>query len=349
MRTQNHVLSAKFAYSLVTIICLVFILHTLQGILVPIVFAVLFSLLLLPLCKRLERIGIPRILAIIVCIILVISCIIGLLLLVINQFTIFGQELPQYSHKLEQIVTESQLLIESTFKIKSSSLIEELKKLGIDALKNSGTYIKSFLSSTSSILANALIIPLYVFFMLLYRDFLKNFVFKLFPKSPKQKISNILYKIYEVTQGYLLGMLMVIGIVACLNTAGLFFLKVDYALFFGIFAAFLLLIPYVGIFIGAILPTLFALLTKDSAWYSVGVIAVFVGVQMLESNFITPYVVGSKVSINSLAAIVALLLGGQLWGMAGLVLALPITAIIKVIFDNIHPLKPYGYLLGDKN
>jgi predicted PurR-regulated permease PerM len=110
-----------------------------------------------------------------------------------------------------------------------------------------------------------------------------------------------------------------------------------------------LLIPYIGITIGALLPITIALLTKDSPIYALAVLGLFLVVQALESNFITPYIVGSKVSINSFAAIIALLLGGQLWGMAGLVLALPFTAIIKVIFDNVEELKPYGYLIGDSS
>ena len=141
--------------------------------------------------------------------------------------------------------------------------------------------------------------------------------------------------------------MLVIGIVATLNSVGLLLLGVDYAVFFGTLAAFLLLIPYIGIMIGSLLPIVYALVTKDSPVYAVGVAGIFLFVQFLEGNFITPHIVGSKVSVNPLAAIIALILGGQLWGVAGLVLALPLTAILKVVFDNIESMKPYGYLIGE--
>jgi predicted PurR-regulated permease PerM len=140
---------------------------------------------------------------------------------------------------------------------------------------------------------------------------------------------------------------LVILIVAVLNIVGLLILDIEYAIFFGVLGALLTIIPYVGIFIGSLLPILMSLLTKDSAWYAVGVAGVFFLVQILEGNFITPNVVGAQVSVNPLAAIVGLILGGMLWGAAGMILALPVIAILKVVFDSVESLEPYGYLLGD--
>src|SRR5690606_21676847 len=116
---------------------------------------------------------------------------------------------------------------------------------------------------------------------------------------------------------------------------------------FGILSGILTIIPYVGIFIGAALPTLMALITKDSAWYAVGVIGVFAVVQFLEGNFITPRVTGSKVSINALAAIIALLLGGKMLGIAGMILAVPAIGILKIVLSYSKRLKPFVILLGD--
>jgi len=111
----------------------------------------------------------------------------------------------------------------------------------------------------------------------------------------------------------------------------------------------LTIIPYVGIFIGALLPALFALLTKDSIWYTVGVIGIFSFVQFLEGNFITPRITGSKVSINALAAIVALLIGGKILGIAGMILAVPITGVLKVILAHSTRLKPFVILIDDND
>lgn len=343
----NFPLSARFAFSLISLIAIVFILYILQGILVPLAFGAILAMLLYPICHKLESLKVPRIVAIFICIILVVALITGLLMLVINQLQIFSEELPAYASKVTKLLGQLQTFIAQKLNIRKGKQGAELQKFGLEALKNSGTYISNFLSGTSSILANASLVPIYVFFFLFYRDFLRTFLHKLFKITKKTKINQIMSKIHEVIQSYLLGLLLVILIVAVLNSIGLIILGIDYAVFFGTFAAFLLLVPYIGITIGSLLPIIIALLTKDNPLYAVGVLGLFLAVQALESNFITPYIVGSKVSINSFAAIIALLLGGQLWGMAGLVLALPLVAIIKVVFDNVEGLQPYGYLIGE--
>jgi predicted PurR-regulated permease PerM len=339
--------SARFAFGAISLIAVVYILSVLQGVLIPLAFGFILALLLYPICHRLEGWKVPRVMAIFICLILVIAIFGGLLVLVINQLQVFSEELPNYSSKITELLSKLQIFIEQKLNIRRGKQGAELQKYGLEALKNSGAYISNFLSGTSNILANASLVPIYVFFFLYYRDFLRIFLYKLFKSTRNKIINQVMNKIYEVIQSYLLGLFLVIVIVAILNSVGLMFLKIEYAIFFGTFAAFLLLIPYIGIAIGSLLPIVFALLTKESPVYAVGVLGLFIIVQALESNFITPFIVGSKVSINSFIAIIALLLGGQLWGMAGLVLALPFTAIIKVIFDNIDGLQPYGYLLGE--
>ncbi len=343
----NFPSSARFAFGLISLIGFVFIMNTLQGILIPLSFGGILAMLLYPICHRLEAIKLPRIVAIFICLILVIGLIWGLLLLVINQLSVFSEELPAYSSKVTDLLSKLQIFVEQKLNIRRGKQGAELQKYGLEALKNSGVYISNFLSGTSNLLANASLVPIYVFFFLYYRDFLRTFLQKLFKTTKVSKVNLVISKIYEVVQNYLLGLFFVILIVAILNSVGLLILKIDYAIFLGTFAAFLLLIPYIGITIGSLLPITIALLTKDSPLYAVAVLGLFLAVQALESNFITPYVVGSKVSINSFVAIIALLLGGQLWGMAGLVLALPFTAITKVIFDNVEGLQPYGFLLGE--
>lgn len=338
----------RIALSLISIIAIVYILHILQGILVPLCFGIVLSMMLYPIAKMLENRGLPRIFSIIVCLILVVILITIFLWLIINQFSILSAELPIYTSKVKVLLAGSQNFIENTFKISIGKLGQEIQKFGLELLKNSGAFITNFLQETTGILGKSVLVILYVFFFLYYRDLLRGFIQRLFWRESKVKVNIILGKIYEVVHHYLSGLLIVITIVAVLNSAGLLILGIDHAIFLGCFAAILLLIPYIGIGIGATIPTLIALLTKDSGWYAVAVLIMFFVVQSLESNFITPMVIGGKVNVNSFAAVVGLLLGGQLWGMAGLVLAMPIIAILKVIFDNTKSLKSFGYLLGDE-
>jgi putative heme transporter len=136
-------------------------------------------------------------------------------------------------------------------------------------------------------------------------------------------------------------------IVSTLNTVGLLVVGIDHAIFFGILSGVLTVIPYVGIIIGSLFPIIMALITKDSIWYTIGVVIVFTVVQFLEGNFITPRVTGSKVSINALAAIVALLIGGKILGIAGMILSIPCIGVLKIVLEYTPRLQPFIILLED--
>ena len=337
----------KSAAVLVTLIAGVYILHAPRETLIPLLFSVLVSILLFPVCSRLERWKLPRILAITLSILLFIVIIAALIYLVTIQVAGFADELPRITQKAEALLEQLTTMGERYFDVSRSEQVSRAKGYLINLLSDSRALLLGTLVATTGTLTTAALVPLYVFFFLLYRDFFRRFVHKAFYKVPNYKLNAILDKIYDVIQSYLAGLVLVIGIVGVLNTIGLLVLGIDYAVFFGFLAAFLILIPYIGVLIGSLFPALMSIITEDSAWYAVGVVGIMSFVQFLEGNFITPNIVGSKVSINPLAAIVMLLLGGQLWGLPGLVLALPLTAILKVILDANRATEPFGYLLGE--
>ena len=339
--------SAKILIGLLSVSIIIWWMYVLQEILILISFSVLFSMLLYPLCHRLEKWHFPRTLAIFVCLLVTLGILAGLISLTAMQVADFSDALPNFQKKGEHLINELQSWASQNFHISRKKQVTEIKNQSMILLKSSGNIITNALSTTLNSLSSALLIPIFVFFFLHYRDFFRRFFYMSFGRGNRNRIDLIFNKIYSVVQSYLLGLLTVIMIVAALNTFGLWMLGIDYAIFFGTLAAFLLLIPYIGIMIGSILPMLMALITKDSPMYALGVAGVFLSVQFLEGNFITPHIVGSKVSINPLAAMIVLILGGQLWGISGLVLALPFIAILKVIFDNIEALKPFGFLLGE--
>jgi predicted PurR-regulated permease PerM len=192
-----------------------------------------------------------------------------------------------------------------------------------------------------------LLVPLYAFLMLMYKDLIIEFFLRLFAGKNMSTIQDVLQEARVVVKGYVVGLMIETAIIAVLNSIALLLLGIDYAILFGILAALLNLIPYVGILIGGLLPFLMALITKDSAWYSLGVVASFSVIQFIDNNFIVPYVVASRVSINALISIVAVIIGGMLWGISGMFLSLPAVAILKIIFDRVETLKPWGLILGD--
>ncbi len=339
--------SVKLAGTLLCMVIIVFGMWQLKDVLVPISFAAILSILLLPIAVFLERKGVHRILAITLTILLAFAVISLVIYLMVNQISTFDEVWPMMIEKGSELLERLQAFIANKMHVAVNDQLDEARKYLTDFLKNSGSLISGTVSGTTSFLGNLSLIPLYVFLMLLYRDLFQVFLYKLFKEVGRHKIDVVVNKIKGVTQSYMSGLILVILIVGTLNTVSLLLLGIPNAVFFGFFAAVLVLVPYIGVAIGSLLPIVMALITKDSAWYALGVAACFAVIQFLEGNFITPYVVGSKVSLNSLAAIVSLILFGNLWGLPGLVLALPLTAVIKVLFDSIEPLKPWGFLLGD--
>lgn len=336
----------KAASTVIIIAFIVLAMFLLRTILVPLTFALIFSLILYPTVQLLENWKMSRGLAITITLLASTLVILSLLFFASIQVSSFSEQAPALTQKLNNWLNRGQTIAEQQFGIRRNQQIEQLQKYGNDMLKNGASSVTGVLSTATNILVDLTLIPLYVFFFLYYRDFFKEFIRKIFSSADPAKIKDTMQKINAVVRNYLSGLVSVIAIVATLNTTALLILGIDNAVFFGVLAAILLIIPYIGIAIGSALPAIMALITKDSAWYAVGVIAIFWFVQLLEGNFITPYIVGSKVSVNPFVAIVALIMGGLVWGIPGLILALPLTAIMKVIFDASEPLQPYGFLLG---
>lgn len=340
-------LPIRLAGVLLSLFIIVYGLHLLAGLLIPLVFAILFSVLLFPLAHRFEQWRFPRILASLVCLILLLAFIVGLFYAVSIQISSFSEVIPKLTQRAQQYVGQLQTLAANLFHIDQQQQSAQVQKLLKQALAEGGAVLSSTLLATTSALANVFLVLLFTFFFLLYRDFFRSFFYKAFAETKPTVIDTVLQRIYTVVKDYLAGLVLVILIVGSLMTAGLFLLGVDYAVFFGFFGACLVLIPYFGISLGSLLPAAYTLVTQDNPLRALAVIGLFLGVQMLEGNFITPNVVGSKVSINPLAAIVVLILWENIWGLPGLILALPLTAILKVVFDAVDGLKPYGFLIGE--
>ncbi|MGN8225672.1 AI-2E family transporter [Gracilimonas sp. BCB1] len=318
-------------------------------ILMPLAFSAFFAMLLSPIVKLFERWKLGRAFSIILTLLVVLVVLGGILSLISAQFVQFAERIPEVTEKLKTVSTNAIQYLEETAGISQEEQSEYLQQGINNLIDQSGNYVSSIVSATTNIFTVMTLMPIFIFFMLYYQEMYQTFFQKLFAsrKGDYSNVDNLLSRVQDVTQNYLVGMLSVIGILAVLNTTGLFIIGLEHALFFGVFASLLAIIPYIGIIIGALPPLLFALLLTDSLITPVLVVAVFGTVQFLEGNFITPRIVGSKVSINPFVAMIALIIGGELWGISGMILFVPLIGILKVIFDQIPEMKPYGYLLGN--
>ncbi|MCE7065032.1 AI-2E family transporter [Dyadobacter sp. CY326] len=347
LKIHQNQKSVGLAASLLSLVLIIALLYTLQSVLVPLMFSILLAISLFPIARFIEKYKFNRVTASLLAVLIAIILIGGLVWFIVHQVLIIGANGDDMQVRFVHILDTIRHWITIRFGVEEGQITKQITTFTNRVVSNAGAIVGAAFGSVGSILAGVVIVPLFTFFLLYYRDFFREFFFHAFISTPKELVSQVLDKIYYVVQSYLVGLVTVMGIVAILNTVGLLVLGIPYAWFFGILASLLMLLPYIGIAIGSVLPALFALATKDSAWYAVGVIAWFQVVQFLEGNFLTPNIVGGKVSINPLMALVGLLLGGMLFGLAGLILAIPMTAVLKVVFDAIPSMTAFGFLIGE--
>lgn len=329
-----------YTYKLLVVVALLITAGILASdILIPICFSAILSIVLLPGVKFLERKLSPW-LSILLVLIFALSILVLFIWLIVNQITGLIQDLPNLEAKFSLLVDKGNDILRDYFNFNKAERSQFIKS----SITNLSMYATNLLASTTNLISFFIQIPIYIFLILIYRDRFKAFFESLLSTSDEFTWKK---EVEVVIQGYISGLILVTIIIAALNTVGLLILGIEHAIFFGILSGVLTIIPYVGIFIGATLPVIMALLTKDSIWYAGGVVAIFSFVQFLEGNFITPRITGSKVSINALAAIVALLIGGKILGIAGMILAIPALGVFKILLSHTKYLKHFVILLDD--
>lgn len=340
-------LSLKIPIFIVGLVAFIFMLHIGKGIILPIIFAVLIAIILHPFVNLITRFKIHRIVAISITLLLSLIVIAGFGTFLYSQFISLSDSLPQFIEKGTLIFNESNEWATSSFDLSPEKINEWIDKLKGNVINNSGEKIGRTIINLGSLLGALFLIPVYVFLLLFYQPLLIEFIRRLFGKDNLPEVNKIISQVKTLIQSYLVGLSIQVAIIATLYTIGLLFLGIQYALVLAILGALLNLIPYLGAILAAMMPMFVAFATKSSQWSIFFVLGLYIIVQAIDNNFIVPKVVASKVKINVLVSIFVVIAFGSLWGIAGMFLSIPLTAIIKLIFDHIEPLKPWGFLLGD--
>ena len=314
---------------------------------IPLTFAILLAFAVLPMNSKLENWGVARWLSALLSIGFVTLLLVSTIALLSYELSSLTNNLPGLEDKLTSKMLQFQQYIKAnlgfTIKEQNSWFDKQMK----ESSGSMGAYVMGFFSVTTTFITNLFLIPILAFFLLLYRHRFRVFL-RVTDGINHSQTCFIIGEASKVTQQYLKGLAIDVVILTVLNTLGFWALGLDYALLFAFVAAVLNIVPYIGVIVGSIFPIILALVMKDSIWYSVGVLGVCIFVQFLDNNFIGPKVIGASVSVNPLVATVALLVGSLIWGMAGMVLAIPLAGTLKVFFDNFACLRPYGYLMGEE-
>ncbi len=344
MVKKEYPFYVKSTVVLLGLVLTVYILMNLRDILVPLAFSVIIAILLNPAVNRIKRLGVSNVIAISIALFISVIFVGSIFYFLSSQIAGLVDNLPLLKAKLGSLLHELQVWLQARFGIAIQKQVQLLN----DAMAGSKALIGTTLGTALGTLSVVFLLPVYTFLLLFYKSLILNFLFEVFSEDNSVKVRAILDQTKTAIQSFMVGLLLEALIIAFLNSVALLMLGVKYAVLIGVIGALLNMIPYLGGIIAIALPILMATVTKDGYSTQLGVIIVYLIIQFIDNNIIVPRIVSSKVQINALFSIIIVLLGGAMWGVSGMFLSIPVVAILKIIFDRIEELRPWGKLLGDE-
>ncbi|MFN3403521.1 MAG: AI-2E family transporter [Cytophagaceae bacterium] len=331
--------------SLVFIVLFVYVIIILRNFLYPLFIAVFLSYMLYRPANYLEKLKVPRIIANLFTIFICLLAVYMLGRLLYVQLQSFLQDFPAMNDQMLQNVIQIESKLERIFRMDESRKQGWLAESVIGLIDLSGTFIRNILSSTTDTVVKLLLIPVYIFFILYYRNKFEIFLFRITSGEKHKMTQSVVLGITGMMKNYVTGVVIVILILCVINSLGLMIVGIKYPVLLGIISALFNFIPYFGTLIGGAVPFIFSLLTEDFATAG-SIVVLFLIVQFLENNILTPNITGGQVRINPFFTILSIIAGGMLWGLPGMILAVPVVGILKIIFDHVPSLEPYSFLLG---
>ena len=318
-----------------------------RDIIIPILFAILLATLLLPLVKFLERKRCHKVVAIIIPVLLTLVTFAAVLYLLSTQIMHFLDDAPALKERMVEVGNSFQKWINEHMNITVSKQNEYIKDTMADIKEKSPQVVGKTLGSLTGIITYVVLLPIYTFLILYYRETIKYFIISVFKHGTEEEVRDVLLQSSTIAQKYVTGLMIETTIVFTLNTIGFLIIGIKYAIFLALLAALLNLIPYVGMLVANIFCMVVTLVSSEEPSKVLWVGVVLAVVQIIDNNFTMPWIVGNQVRINALVTIVGVLVGGALCGIPGMFLAIPGLAVLKVIFDKVPQLQPWGVLLGD--
>jgi predicted PurR-regulated permease PerM len=341
---QRTISVQQLAYILIVIVLGYIVMKQGAFFLIPLIFSILLAVMLQPLTKKFQKLvkhPVPAILLTIFTVLIGLGVVITLISV---QITSIINDLPNITGQIGKGLQQIFTWLNTHLNLQESDLRDNIPKVADGALG----FVQKGITSVTSFIFNLFFVLLLLFFLLWYQHNFKRLMLVQTVKQKRDGLEEILIQIQKTIRKYLYGLLTVIAILAVLNSVGLLIIGIRYAVFWGVLAAFLAIIPYIGTTLGGTLPFLYAVATSDNWWQPLAVVGMYVVIQQVEGNIITPKVVGNSVSINPLIALLGIIIGGFIWGVSGIILAIPIVGVVKIILDHNHRTRHIGYLLGNQ-
>lgn len=335
---------AKLNKILLFVILISVILYFGRQFFVLISFAGLLAMLMTPLSNKLERRGVSRIFTSVICVLLIVTIFSGVILLLYAQISSIGKELPIILLRYEEIKLEIQAWINDSLGVTT----QQLHVNSSNVFRNAGSLLSDMVMSTFTFIGSVFLVMVFIFLFLMQRNKYENFVVRLYKEDKRVEAKEMVDKISKVAQQYLTGRIIAALIMGILFLIGFLVIGLKNAIILSVVVAIMTIIPYVGALIGGLVP-FFISIIDGSIDQSIWVVIIILLVNVIDHYFIEPYVVGGSVSMSPFFTIFVLILGGLIWGIAGIILFLPLSGILKIIFENVQGLEPYASLIGDQS
>lgn len=352
MKTRNWSGLRNLNQLLLLLVLVFVIMYYGRDFLIPVAISGLITMMLVPVSRLLERQGVPRGIAAAICVLITLMVVLGVTYVLISEVIQLSKGAAKIGERLNVFVESTYNFILTHFQFPIDKQRAYFQKQIAGLSESSAKHVGSLFISVLGGLANLLIITTYTILFLIYRTRIKRFVLMLVTRyggrEDLDEAKEVVEKITGVASSYLSGVFLVVLILSVVYTLGLMIIGVENALFFGLMAALINVIPYIGSVGGGLIVVLYTLITRDTLAVPIVVTLFFTVIQQIDSYFLTPKITGGMVQLSPLFTIMALLLGGMVWGLAGMIMFIPFIGVLKVIFDHVEELKPYGFLIGEK-
>jgi len=268
----------------------------------------------------------------------------GILYVFIHQINLFLSDVPSVRKEIQLILQNIQDKISTVTNLSPEQQKDIWRTRSEGVLNAIESRLAGFAGNIINTTLKFLLVLVYVFLLLLYRSKFTSFLMMYVPQDKMDDAKVVLHKVSKVVYQYLWGRAQVMTLLGISYYIIFIIFGLPYAVLLTLFGALITIIPYVGPFISGLLPILFAIIFMESLQTILLFSIIIISVQLTESYVLEPLIIGKEVKLNPLVVIVAVIIGGLLWGVAGMILFVPMFAIFKIIANHTPGLRPIGYL-----
>ena len=344
---RRYLLFRQTAFVLLAVVLLIYGLIAARNFLYPIAFGFILAYLVYPVARWFEIKGIPRILANLIVILGTLALMTGLIIAAYHIINPFAIDFPDLADRTIENLTEMGVSLGQYFGIDTNNIEETIRSKVGSAFETGVAQLGNIFTATSNTIITFGLLPVYIFLILYYRTKFMYFLLDLAGRSRRKEMVAMLREIATVMVRYVGGVVIVVFILSFINSIGLLIIGLQFAIPLGVTAALFNFIPYFGTLLGGLVPLTFAFLVEGDPVLAFKVVMLFIIIQFIENNILTPNIVGGNVNISPFFIITGLVAASMIWGIPGMLLIVPFLASIRILFKHIDFMNPYAFLLGE--